>query len=215
MLLIYRGPGLEHWPLVVGQTYDVAEIYEVPYHLMVRRPGEKRWPVPGDLMFGWHPELFEPTTTPIEICSCGYEYVDLLCDKLGVVMSEPEVVEWCRTFQRATSCDDVSSWSGDPAELHRMHEIFDQAYEELPLGSPDMYVCDDLFFPEDEIACPFAALYHSTQTLLHCDVKRTEASEMLRRFLALAGLPPKEPQILQVTYFRGNGQPRLINPPSE
>ena len=49
-------------PFTVGRVYDVAEIFELPFHVMARNPGESTWPSPGDAMFAWHHEdVFEPT----------------------------------------------------------------------------------------------------------------------------------------------------------
>jgi hypothetical protein len=63
--------------VTVGQFYEVAEILEHPYHIMIRKPNGK-WPRPGDPFFAWHPdEYFESPPTGIPALSCGYQHEDL------------------------------------------------------------------------------------------------------------------------------------------
>ncbi len=82
MILKYIGeeqddaPAKARAPLTIGQRYEVAEIYEWPWRLMVRQPGETRWPAPGSPWFGWSADEFEDHTEPIPILRCGFEHIE-------------------------------------------------------------------------------------------------------------------------------------------
>lgn len=81
-------------PLRIGESYEVAEIYDWPGHVMVRKPGERSWPVPGSSWFAWHEEEFEIPKRPIPILRCGFYWNDYLSSYFGITVTEPEVV--CR-----------------------------------------------------------------------------------------------------------------------
>ena len=63
--------------VMVGRTYEIAEILEHPGHVMARKPNGK-WPRPGEWYFAMHPEeYFEAPLTGIPAFSCGYALVEL------------------------------------------------------------------------------------------------------------------------------------------
>src|SRR5512143_3076783 len=90
----YRAP--EQLPMEIGKAYEVAEIYEMEGHLMVREPGATEWPRPGSYRFGWHPDYFETSAEPIPIVSCGFEYNEFLTDFFGVILNRPPHIECVR-----------------------------------------------------------------------------------------------------------------------
>ncbi len=101
-------------PLVVGERYEVAEIYEWPWHLMARRPGEGRWPVPGEGGFGLPADEFEPTDEAIPIVRSGYVRCESLMHFFGAILTAPEHIRVIRTL-------------GHVAQPHDW-EVFDQWY---------------------------------------------------------------------------------------
>jgi hypothetical protein len=64
-------------PFKKGTIYDVAEILEIPWHVMVRKPNGQ-WPKPGELWFCWHPEeWFASPPNGLDILTCGYFCQDM------------------------------------------------------------------------------------------------------------------------------------------
>jgi len=104
MILKYIGeeqddaPAKARAPLTIGQRYEVAEIYEWPWRLMVRQPGETRGPAPGSPWFGWSADEFEDHTEPIPILRCGFEHIERFMHFYGALLSQPRDIERFRAL---------------------------------------------------------------------------------------------------------------------
>ena len=68
----------------LGKSYEVAEIYEWPWHLMVRNPGERRWPAPDNPWFGWSADEFETPAEPVPILRCGFIHVGVSHQRMSI-----------------------------------------------------------------------------------------------------------------------------------
>jgi hypothetical protein len=216
----YRSP--ESYPLVAGEKYEVAEIYEAQEHLMVRPVGAARWPVPGDPWFGWHPEWFEPTAQPIPIVSCGFYYNTTLTGFYGVILQRAEHIELVREL-------DEVDWPNDDEPFEEWHE---RAARALPFGAaellyrllePHLLLCQDVYehvFLADHHLGPvgprFAYVGTFLQDLARHDVRKHEFGERLGEFLYAMGIQDFEVDEINFGFWQGTrGGDRLINAPPD
>jgi hypothetical protein len=163
-------------PLVVGTSYEVAEIYEWPWHFMVRKPGERRWPAPGNPWFGWSADEFETPVEPVPILRCGFVHVERFTNFFGALIDNPLHIERFRALyllRYPHYGEAFDAWYASPqAELGaaaRYHapdppppsaEIGRAFYEwaQFPaysFGPPDTGVIDEVAVSDRPLKVPF------------------------------------------------------------
>lgn len=216
-------------PFVVGEAYEVAEIFEHPWHLMVRNPGDAQWPKPGDPEFGWHPEFFVRTDKPIPIVACGYVYQDYLSDCFGVLLDDPEDVARVRGYDEL---EDVvvdrheKPWPQENESYDEWHARVGHEYpgllaqcvyglENLAIGVPAVQITDDVFLADAEgIRVPFATVVYGTQQMVNYDVSNSVAQQRITALLRCLSIDARPARLLRnVAWWARDENPRLINPP--
>jgi hypothetical protein len=222
MILRYRGcpdppdsPHYHEFPhLVIGEKYEVAEIFEMDGHLMVRKPGQTRWPAPGEDGFGVHPEWFEYVDEPIPILSCGYEYNDTLCNYFGVLLDQPEHIEIVRALRRLEGPDDdqtFETWNaregaGFPEDAARA--LFDW----LTNYPYDFGWVSEALLVDPPVNVPFAFMGAYGDAVFRMDVRHADLKSCIDRVLRGFGIRDVEAGVIDCSYWRGTGKGRLINP---
>ncbi|MCK4341278.1 MAG: hypothetical protein KAY37_06090 [Phycisphaerae bacterium] len=205
-------------PLELDGRYEVAEIFEMDGYLMVRQPGERRWPVPGSRWFGWPPELFEPTELPLPIVSCGFKFNDFLTDFFGVILNQPEYIEIARTLKDVglpEEDEEYERWrTREAADFP--HETVEFLYELLQLPVPwDFGVCENVFLADEPVKAPFGYMGCFLAELARHDVSTIAIEEHLGRFLAAFGVQGFEVTEINLPFWQGTGGERLINAPPD
>ncbi len=222
------GPVGKNCPFVIGEAYEVAEIFEHPWHIMLRKPGDTDWPRPGDPMFGWHPDFFERTETPIPIISCGYVYADHMSDCFGVLLDDPEAIAKVQKFEEIEDAivdqHDIA-WVMDEEDYESWHTRMGHMYpnpvarcvydlEQSPIGTPAIHIPENVHLTEHGLYLPFATVAYSTQEMVEHDVSNSQAQNNINTFLKSLSIGPHPARILyDVAWWSIDEKPRLINPP--
>ena len=184
------------YPFIVGETYEVVEILECSGHVMARRPGETKWPQPGDPMFNWHlDDVFEVPDAPIEIVSCGCACIEVAgyygvkvegpadVKRLSVLEDELELIEEGEGFdtwwQRAKA--DV------PEDVARVWYEIDTQWKHVP----EAWIHDD-FHPTVEWQ-PFFTVAFGYDYLFRNEISAKMANDLIRNFLAALRLEKTGP----------------------
>jgi len=199
-------------PFEVGEVYDVAEIYEYPYHIMARKNGDWSWPHPGDPMFSWHPEdVFEPTAEPIEIVRCGYTPLDVPSEGVGVVVADPEHVarlvelvdfdveydphktvrykEWRSKLTTELSDDVLRAWY----QIQSVDELCPDVIEHLGIQA------------SEDVPSRFASVELNYSNLVEHGILKVVAKRIIIEFLAKLGVSCTEPDCWILAYWAGDG----------
>jgi hypothetical protein len=213
-------PNYHEWPhLKVDEIYDVAEIFEMEGHVMVRRPGEKRWPAPGSHLFGLHPEWFDSTSTPIPIVSCGYHYNEFLHDFYGVLLDHPELVDTIGKLRDIDVPDvdmdeDFATWQKREAVSLPENGAL-RLYELLSLPVPPSFgVFKHVHLADERIGSPFAYAGAFLAELARGDVSTRTFSEQLGLLLYALEIDGFEVTEIDMSFWQGtDGGDRLINAP--
>lgn len=230
MILTFRGcpdPPGSRWyyelpHMEIGGEYEVAEIFEMEGHVMARRPGADRWPVPGMPAFGIHPEWFAPTDEPIPIVSCGFYYNDYLEHFYGVLMWEPRRIEAVEHLSEVDLPDDEEGFEQwrSRAVGRASIEVAQALYELLDSPVPTEFpIFRDVFLAHDiaghRIACEkLGAAGAFLHDLARQDVSRHDYSETLGRLLNALEIPSFEVEEIDLGFWQGTGGGRrLINAP--
>jgi len=171
-------------PLVVGTSYEVAEIYEWPWHLMVRKPGDRRWPTPDSPWFGWSADEFEAPAEPVPILRCGFMHVERFTNFFGALVDNPLHIERFRglyLLRYPHFGEAFETWYADPhAELSAAARYY--APDAPPLspevgrsyydwvqfpahsfGPPDTGIIDEVFAPDRPLKVPFLFVGRSSE----------------------------------------------------
>lgn len=215
MILKYLGPPADYplssgpFALQVGSSYDVAEILEMPDHLMCRAPGSKKWPVPGDPMFGWHPEFFENPVLPIEIVSCGY-LERRWSGYWGVVLNEPEDVRRIRDYQ-ATYHENIDppdfptplsfeSWYAQIPTLPERVARVVYELELMPGALPEVVVEDRVRAPMESCK-PFVVVAYESNLMINHLMSKTDAEARVNRFLECLDIRTSPIEEVNMTFW--------------
>lgn len=211
----YRASSVQ--PIEIGEAYEVAEIFEMEGHLMVRKPGEDRWPVPGSQGFGWMPEWFEPTEKPIPIISCGFRFNDFLTDFFGVILG-PEQVEVVRALKDVSDPDDDEEF-----EVWRAREVAElpleaaqNLFELMQLPVPLHFgAFQHVFLADEPLKSPFGFVGTFLAELARDDVSKDVVGEHLGRLLYSLEIRGFEVAEINLRFWEGTGGDRLINAPPD
>lgn len=213
-------------PLVVGQSYEVAEIYEWPWHLMVRRPGERRWPGPGNPLFGWNADEFDTPTEPISILRCGFVHVERLTNFFGALVHNPQQIERFRalSYLRYPHFGETfEAWLANPyGELSAAAryyapdlpplsaEVARAFYDwvEFPahsFGPPESGVIDEVVAANQPLKVPFLFVGRGGEP--HCcrachDTRATALKTCLERLLRSLGIDGVEARELNLRFWQ-------------
>jgi hypothetical protein len=213
-------------PLAVGTSYEVAEIYEWPWHLMVRKPGERRWPAPDSPWFGWSADEFETPGEPVPILRCGFVHVERFTNFFGALVDNPLHIERFRAlyFLRYPHYGETfDAWFAQPqAELSAAARYYapdppplspevGRAYydwTQFPahsFGPPDTGIIDEVFAPDRPLKVPF--LYvgrsHELQCCQACMGTRAAALKTcLERLLHSLGIDGVEAGPLKFRFWQ-------------
>ncbi len=202
--------------LTPGKVYDVAEILEHPTHLMVREPGTSAWPAPGEDGFGLECDEVESCGKPIEIVSCGYEYVDFLINSVGFVVTDAPSVEALRAFRNfERGLDDYPLEAESIAQWRARCEIrnFEREASAIygawnsKVHMPEVFIGPKPFYPLEP--WPFVAVCYSCDHIVRCDATRTEVARILAEFADALEIAAPPAEQLQLSYWAGDGRPRL------
>ncbi len=208
------GNVLPECPFKLGDVYDVAEIYERPIHVMARLPGEKRWPRPGEPMFGYDFEdLFEPTNEPLEIISCGYIPIEL-DDFFGVHIDNPADVKLLRALEELWVPDDgepFETWckrrAGNVAASNHLRIWYDHI--EGP-GGIYVTVHDKIVYCDKDLVWPWVSVGADVACPTCLDALRDEINKEIADLLGPLGIA-HGPAVKDFRwYWYGDGPPRLI-----
>jgi hypothetical protein len=204
---------------VVGELYEVAEIYEMDGHLMVRAPGAARWPAPGEWGFGIHPEWFSPTSEPIPIISCGFYYNEFLIDFFGVTLQQRAHVDLVRLLDAVDYPEDdelFESWRARAAAAlppECAEPLFRLQHIRMPLH---MGVAEQVFLADEGVGRSFAYVGTFLADLARRDMSRQMYAERLAPLLRAMGVQEFEIREVNLTYWQGtHGGDRLINAPPD
>lgn len=199
--------------LAAGQRYEVAEIFEMPGHLMAREVGSPDWPAPGAERFGIHPEWFEAVDEAIPIVSCGFEYNDTLCDFFGVLLDGPEHVEVVRALQRLDGPDEsepFSEWR-ERAAAALTQDAAMALFEWMQRCPYDWGVVEDALLIDPPLRAPFAYLGAYGTAVLRMDVRHADLRTCIEGALHALGIRGVDARLQDCCYWRGTGQARLVN----
>lgn len=207
-------------PFEVGEVYDVAEIFEMPMHVMVRRPGEERWPVPGSPWFGWHPdELFERTDKPIEIISCGFFYNEYLSEFYGVLVRDAGHIETLRKLKELEyECpdneDEVAAWEARVAAEFSVDVARALSRLDDSLICCEFGVFDNVFLAEEAGIGPSVGFAGCDLVAMgRMEISKALVRRTIEEFLEPLGIRGLEPRDHACGFWQGPGGRRLISPP--
>ena len=213
-------------PLAIGKSYEVAEIYEWPWHLMVRNPGERRWPAPDNPWFGWSADEFETPAEPVPILRCGFIHVERFTNFFGALIDNPLHIERFRAlyFLRTPHFGETfETWSARPqAELSAAARYYapdppplsravGQAYydwAQFPahsFGPAETGVIDEIFAPDRPLKVPLVYVGRSSepQCCRACHAERAAALKTcLERLLRCLGIDGVQAQELNLRFWQ-------------
>jgi|GEM_PF-4728111 len=205
--------------LVVGQAYEVAEIFEAEGQLMVRPVGAERWPPPGHPFFGLQPEYFEPTDKPIPIVSCGFRHNSYLTDFLGALLTQPEHIELIRELERVDLPDEEERFARWVARAARdlSREAAQAYFELLKLPVPcDMGIIEQVYLVDEPLPERFAYIGCYLAELGRHDVRRATFETRLGDLLNALEIRGFEIGEIGLSFWQGTaGGERLINAPPD
>lgn len=192
--------------LVKGIEYRVAEIFEDPGYLMVYSAANNKWPMPGDALFGLAPELFESSSTEIEIRSCGYTLNTLTYEMYGVALTDPSLVAACEAFEAAV----LQHCQGQVAQsaIIQSAQLFASQVPETQ--QPTLLVYRDVAYPKCE-CLGFLGFWY--KRMVEVNLMRDRANWIISAYTQAAEVKiDGSPGEIAVRFWCGDGSPRRLTP---
>lgn len=219
-------------PLRVGHAYEVAEIYEWPWHLMAREPRATCWPAPGSPWFGLNADEFETTDEPIPILRSGFVRYERLAGFFGVILESPDHAQRLTRpayLRHPHAGESFDAWRVMPLTARYAHQpglanadLFEPEFVRACFdwfrfpadeffGPPEVGYIYEALAPSEPLQAPFAFLGRLTGTCCcrECfDARAAALKKCTERVLETVGIRGVAARLLDVSFWQSTESER-------